>query len=137
MKRTIILFVLLFMAAGGTAMALLPNRGLLGEIDGYLLLTTENDLRDSDQAIVKSELSFWRDTQIGGIAVEPFYYFKNEMNPNSIDSAQVTENMLGVNLVAQQTDAEKITVGLGYKYRYKNFGDNNDSLLISQFRMDF
>jgi len=137
MKQVLILIILLLLAAGGPALATQPNRGFLGDVDGYLILTTENDMNDSDQPVVKSEFSLWRDTQIGGVAVEPFYYLKNETNPNSVNNAQVTENMLGLNLVVQQTDAAKITAGLGYKYRYKNFGDNNDSLMLSQFRMDF
>ena len=120
-----------------SAFALVPNRGFLGETDGYLILTSEDDQLGADQTVVRSEFSIWRDVQVGQLTFEPFYYFKNESNPNSISDTQVTENLLGINWVVQQTDLAKISAGLGYKYRYKSFGDNTDDLLLTQFRMDF
>ena len=129
----VVLILFLFRPAHAAA----SNRELLGEIDGYLILTTEDDQHDGDDTVVRTEFSLWKDLMVGSFSLEPYYYFRNESNPNSTSDTRLTENMVGLNWVIQQSPLEKITTGVGYKYRYKSFGDNTDNLLVTQFRMDF
>lgn len=112
------------------------GKALLGDVDGYLALTHEDDTLDSDRTVLKSELSLWKEFKVGSIGLEPYYYFKNESFSDSLTTAQLTENMAGVDLIIQDNAMTRVSTGIAYKYRYKSSG-NNDSLAVTRFKLDF
>ena len=112
------------------------NRGLFGDVDGYLIMSNEDDTLDSDQTVLKSEISLWKDFSLGTVQIEPYYYFRNDTTADSVQGSVLTENMVGTDLVLQQTDLMRVSTGIAYKYRYKVSG-NNDALVITRFRLDF
>jgi len=68
--------------------------------------------------------------------LEPFYYFKNDTMNLQSQQLLLNENLLGLDFVIQSTPWNKITTGVGYKYRTKSFG-GNESLLVTKLRVDF
>jgi hypothetical protein len=117
-------------------MAVAQNRGMFGDLDGYLMLTTEDDLVDMDPTTVKTELQIYKDFTWGSLKVEPYYYYKNDSLYASNSYYILNENMVGLDFIVQEGSLEKVTLGAGYKYRIKTFG-SNDSLLVTRMRLDF
>ena len=136
MKRVLALGVLFLILLTMANAQYRTGKGLLGDIDGSLILSHEDDTLDSDRTVIKSELSLGKQIDFRSIQFEPYYYFKNESFSDSISTAQLTENLAGVDLVIQDNEQSRVSTGLAYKYRYKSSG-NNDSLMITRFKLDF
>ena len=137
MNRIIGLLLLCFLLGGvATADNARNGRGLFGDVDGYLIISNEDDQLDNDPTILKSELSLWKDFTLNSIQFQPYYYFRNDTSADGLQSVQLTENMAGIDLVIQQNEQLKVSTGIAYKYRYKASG-NNDGLMITRFRLDF
>jgi hypothetical protein len=137
MKKTAGIFLLCLLLTGMVhASDGRLGRGLFGDIDGYLIMSNEDDTLDSDVTVLKSELSLWKDYSLGTVQLEPYYYFRNDTTADSIHGSVLTENMVGTDLVLQQSDLMRVSTGIAYKYRYKVSG-NNDALVITRFRLDF
>jgi hypothetical protein len=113
-----------------------PGRGFLGDVDGYVMITSEDDIVDPENTILRSELQIYRDYNWGSLVLEPYYYFKNDGMNLQNQSLLLTENLLGLDLILQQTALTRFTGGIGYKYRTKSFG-TNDSLIVTKLRIDF
>jgi hypothetical protein len=134
MNKQIIVLLLLILSWAGLAQAA-ENRALFGDVDGYLLLTHENDLTDNDLTVVKSELSLWKDFQINTVKIEPYYLFKNDNFQSPVQPGQRTENTAGVDLIVQSSSLQKVSVGIGLK-NLNDLGDS-DNFLITRLRLDF
>ena len=131
-KMSLALLVMIFLSG----MAVAQNRGMFGDLDGYLMLTSEDDLVDMDPTTVKTELQIYKDFTWGSLKVEPYYYYKNDSLYASNSYYILNENMVGLDFIVQEGSLEKVTLGAGYKYRIKTFG-SNDSLLVTRMRLDF
>jgi hypothetical protein len=133
-KLSLALLVMIFLSG----MAFAQNRGLFGDLDGYLMLTSEDDLVYMDPTTVKTELQIYKDFTWGSIKVEPYYYYKNDSIVANNSYYVLNENMVGLDFIAQEGSLEKFTLGAGYKYRIMTFGGgSNDSLLVTRMRLDF
>jgi len=133
MQKSAALFLIVLLAGMAAAV---PGRGFLGDIDGYLMVTSEDDIVSSENTILRSELQIYRDYNWGSLVLEPYYYFKNDGMNLQNQSLLLTENLLGFDLILQQSPLTRFTGGIGYKYRTKSFG-TNDSLIFTKLRIDF
>lgn len=133
MNKLVLALAVLIVLMGS---AIAQNRGFLGDLDGYIMMTSEDDMLDMDPTLVKSELSLYKNLKWGSLQLQPYYYYKNDSIFANNSYFILNENMVGLDVILQQTALETITTGIGYKYRIKNFG-SSDSLLVTRLRMDF
>src|SRR3989339_1114945 len=115
MNKFAIFVLLVSIVFSGISFAAQPNRGFMGDNDGYIMLTTENNIQDYSRSIYKSEFSIYRKIPLGTIFLQPFYYFKNEAQNNFMGTASLTENNIGADFVLQQNEMEMFAIGVGYK----------------------
>jgi hypothetical protein len=126
--------VLMTMLSGSVMAA--NNRGFLGDIDGCITLTSEDDTLDADKTLYKSELTIYKNFGVGSFSLQPYYYFKDESYRNPMEEKSLNENMLGIDAVIQQTELEKLSTGIAYKYKYRSSG-NNDSSFVTRIKLEF
>ncbi len=75
---------------------------------------------------------------LGGLSVTPYIYYEDESNNSFFSSAdrKETETGMGVDIVAVQNDAAKVTVSTIWEYEDNATGDD-DAMLILKLKTEF
>ncbi len=136
MKHILFVCLILLLSLSQSSGAQQCTRTFLGEIDGYISITTDNDSLGSDADKQVSEFSLFRDYPFKDFVLRPFYLFRNESYGGYIPTSTVTENTLGVDFVVQATEMAFVSFGMGYINRMAT-GGTNKGLISTKFRLDF
>jgi len=135
MKNIVICLVLVMAVSMGTSVlaGVLP-----GGVQGTLEFAFEDDRLDADSSLGKTKLTLKKALTLGKLSVTPYVYYEDESNDSIFSSAnrKETETAVGVDVVAFQNDAAKVTVSTIWEYEDNATGDD-DALLIIKLKTEF